>query len=931
VHLNPEQARQLCDVALEALEAPPAMTIPDGTFGTYRITRLVGRGGMGEVYEAEQDRTGRRVAVKVVRPEMLSADLARRFEHEVRVLARLRHPGIAQVFEAGRIETGQGPTPYFAMEYVEGQTLTAYATKQGLAVDARLELFLKVCDAVEHAHRMGVIHRDLKPDNILVDAAGQPRILDFGVAGATDSDVHATTMHTEVGRVLGTLPYMSPEQIAGNPDALDTRSDVYSLGVVLYELLAGKLPYDITRSRMHEAARVIKEEEPAKLGTVDRILRGDVETIVGRAMEKEAGRRYQSVGDLAADLRRYLADEPIRARPPSASYQLSKFVSRNKGLSIGLAAAAAALAVGMAGTIWQAVRATNARAGEAAALVKERERRVDAEMQATTARRTVDFMEKILSSTDPYENGASLTLEQLVSKMTASLETELAGEPEIAARVRTILARAYSRIGRHREALEMSQEAAGWYAKNSLPGDRARREGDRQLAICLRDVGKYDDAESVLRSLLGRTPLASSPPLRSQLLAELSTVIARKGDSTTALALAREAQAAVPQERTGFVDRMLIQKNLIMQLAEAGSIAEASGECEVLLQQARAELGDRNLWTLSLIQQAGELRADLGSSEEAIGLLRECLEGQLAVLGEDTPAILATRTSLATILSDAGHLPEADTIMRQCLDSSIKINGPDHADTLVCRSNLAGNLMDLGQFDEANKLFAEVLRISTRDFGEGHPSTIETMAALAVVAGRDGRPDEALTWIERASVLAEANLAENHPLRSRIMGSLAVRLAAAKKYEPAERAFVASIKLLRAQRGEGHIGTIAAADGYIKLLTDTNRYPEAITLAEYWLPIAARSVPAHTILATLELRMGRLLLSTDRAGEAEPHLARAWSIFSAAPGDRTRDLKNLASLLVSVYEKLERPEDAAKYRAVLDPDWKPPAQPNPAK
>ncbi len=311
--LNPDQARRLAGILLEdEAEAPePGAALGGRSFGNYRVSRLVGVGGMGEVYEAQQDKTGRRVAIKVIRSELISADLHRRFEHEVRVLARLQHPGIAQVYEAGRVETAGGNTPYFAMEFVEGRTLTKYAADQKLSIRERLDLFLKICEAVEHAHRKGVIHRDLKPANILIDTSGQPRILDFGVARATDADVQTTTIHTDIGKVIGTLPYMSPEQISGNPDALDTRSDVYSLGVILYELLAGKPPYDIGRAQIHEAARVIREKEPTQLGQLDRSLRGDLETIVGKALEKERARRYQSVGDVAADIKRHLTHLPI--------------------------------------------------------------------------------------------------------------------------------------------------------------------------------------------------------------------------------------------------------------------------------------------------------------------------------------------------------------------------------------------------------------------------------------------------------------------------------------------------------------------------------------------------------------------------------------------------------------------------------------------
>ena len=334
-----------------AADAPPAQV------AGYRVVRFIGRGGMGAVYEAEQDNPRRLVALKVIRPGLASRDLLKRFDREAHLLGRLHHPGIAQVYAAGRADDGQ---PFFAMELVAGPPLTEYANRHRLDTAARLELLARVCDAVQHAHDQGVIHRDLKPPNILVDAAGQPKVLDFGVARATDADLRATTA-TEVGQVIGTLAYMSPEQAAGDPAALDPRSDVYALGVVLFELLAGRLPYSLQGLPMAEAARVIHERDPDRLGSVNTAMRGDVETIVAKALEKDKARRYASAAALAADLRRFLAGEPIAARPASAWYQFRKFARRNKALVGGVAATFAALLAGLALAVTSARREADLR------------------------------------------------------------------------------------------------------------------------------------------------------------------------------------------------------------------------------------------------------------------------------------------------------------------------------------------------------------------------------------------------------------------------------------------------------------------------------------------------------------------------------------------------------------------------------------------
>jgi serine/threonine protein kinase len=309
---------------------------------------------MGAVYEAEQEFPHRTVALKVIRAGYATGEMLRRFENEAQALGRLQHPGIAQIYDAGTAETPFGRQPYFAMELVHGQSLLAYCDTHRLNLRQRLELMAKICDAVQHAHQRALIHRDLKPANILVDESGQPHILDFGVARLTDSDAHATRQ-TDIGQIVGTLAYMSPEQVLGDPAEIDTRSDVYALGMILYELLAGKRPYAIGR-QLTEAVRTIREEEPTALRSVNRTYRGDVDTIVGKALEKDKTRRYASAAELAADLRRHLRDEPITARPPSASYLLRKFARRNKALVMGVAAVFVVLVLGVVASTWEAVQ-----------------------------------------------------------------------------------------------------------------------------------------------------------------------------------------------------------------------------------------------------------------------------------------------------------------------------------------------------------------------------------------------------------------------------------------------------------------------------------------------------------------------------------------------------------------------------------------------
>lgn len=450
-----------------------APALPDGTLlGGYTLRGVLGIGGMGVVYRAEQDRPRRTVALKVIQRGLATKRMMRRFEYEAEILGRLQHPGIAQIYEAGTALLDGADQPFIAMELVEGDTLTGAAKKREWTNTQRLDVFAKVCDAVQHAHQRGVIHRDLKPSNILVTPAGDVKILDFGVAramssagsgaaaGGAGSEAHNTTHRTDVGQLIGTLSYMSPEQVVGKSDEIDVRSDVYALGVILHELLTDHLPHDLSDRSIPEAVRIIRDEEPTKLSTVSKIFRGDLDTIVSKSLAKDRTRRYQSALALAEDVRRHLQGEPILARQDSALYVLRRSMRRYRSAIWGAIAAIIALVLFAGYAAVQAVRyervserAVSARQAAEAAQRLAAQNAEQAQRESETARRTAAFLDKVLTTSQAHPaniatgSGRQPMLVDVFDNATARLNAgELKHDPTVELQVRTTLYRGYAHL-----------------------------------------------------------------------------------------------------------------------------------------------------------------------------------------------------------------------------------------------------------------------------------------------------------------------------------------------------------------------------------------------------------------------------------------------------------------------------------------------------
>ncbi len=388
---NNKETNDTTDSVPASTSNPQDKIIIGKYIGGFHVKRIIAAGGMGVVYEATQTNPRRTIALKIMKRGITSRSALRRFQHESQILARLRHPGIAAIYQAGIHKDeipgyGKVEEPYFAMEYIpNAKSVVEYANAKKLSIRDRIELFAKVCEAIHHGHQKGIIHRDLKPSNILIDSSGHPKVIDFGVARSTDSDMAVTTLQTDVGMLIGTLQYMSPEQCDADPYDLDTRSDVYSLGVILYELLCNQLPYDVSRATVYEAARVIREESPPKPSTINKVLRGDVETILLKSQEKDRKRRYQSAAELAQDIKRYLNNEPIIAHPPSLAYQIRMFARRNRTVFTALAGVSVILILAMVISFVFAIQAEIARNSEQEQRIAAENAERDAEKARDTA------------------------------------------------------------------------------------------------------------------------------------------------------------------------------------------------------------------------------------------------------------------------------------------------------------------------------------------------------------------------------------------------------------------------------------------------------------------------------------------------------------------------------------------------------------------
>ncbi len=754
------------DSGIEALERSVTDSWRPERLGPYRILKILGEGGMGTVYLAEQtEPIRRRVALKVVRPGLMAPGTVRRFEAERQAVARMNHPHIAQAYEAGATEDGQ---PYFVMEYVPGLAITRYCDQKRLTIGQRLELFLAVCDGVHHLHQKGVIHRDIKPSNVLVTEDRDqpvPKIIDFGIAKALDQPLTDGTVFTGE-RLIGTPSYLSPEAIRASEGGLDvdTRSDVYALGVLLYELLTGELPFE-TRGESFLAVvrRITDEEAPlasarlASLGVEERgerasarrcepaalarRLRGDLDWILRKSMEKERSHRYGSATELAEDVRRHLRHEPVVASPPSAGYQLRKFVRRRRSAVASAALIILALLGGIIARTFEASRANReaTRANEEAARANQ---------EAEAARQVSDFLVGLFEVSDPDKAAAGMMTAREILDLGAEklIGRELQDQPLVQARLMDTIGSVYRKLGFYEPATRLLQEALE--IRRDLLGEEHVDVAAslNNLAGLYWSQGDFDRVEPLFREAL---------TIRERILGPVHPEVARSLNNLGALH------------------------------TERGEFAEAESLLHRAMEIKRGVLGpDHPDFARSLVNLANVYRAQ-GKHAQAESCLRRSLAILETAFGSSHSMVGIVQNNLAAVLFDQGRYTEAASAHRRALDINEELLGADHPEVARSFSNLAEIQWKLGQFADAERLYLHARLLWERSVGLEHPDLAHALHGLANLYRDQGRYADAEPLYRQALTLRESSFEPDHPEVLRTLEDYAVYLRATDREDKA--------------------------------------------------------------------------------------------------------------------------------------------------
>jgi len=816
------------------------------TIGAYVLLRKLGEGGMGHVWLAEQTApVRRRVALKLIKGGVYDNRVMHRFEAERQSLAVMNHPTIAKIFDAGATADGQ---PYFVMEYVDGVSITRYCDKKKLGIRERLELFIKVCEGVQHAHHKAIIHRDLKPSNVLVeevDGKPVPRIIDFGIAKAVSEGASEQAQVTRLGALLGTPGFISPEQADPGVLDVDTRTDVYSLGVILYVLLTGALPFDEKdwdKRPIDEVLRQLRQEDPpspsarlqaekhttaeaaarrsSDLRQLASLLKGDLDWITMKALEKDRARRYGTPSELASDVERYLNKRPVTARRASVAYKLQKYVQRHR---LGVAAGAAAVALLLAFAAMQAVELRRVR--------RERDR----------ANRIAEFMSNMFRVADPSESrGNTITVREILDKAAANMDKGLAEDPQVRTQMMDFMGTVYQNLGLYSRSQALLERAVEAQKKELGDQKQETLKSESDLGWTLDHEGKYADAEKLDRVALERLRRVVGPEDRQTLktMNNLGWTLHEEGKNTEGEQVERNAWE---------VSRRVYGRDSSLALAAASNLA-------VILS---AE----------------------GKYADAERIQRESLEGYRRTLGVDEPSTLQAMDNLANTLSHEEKYGDAEKLEQETLEAERRVLGPEHPFTAETIDNLAYTLQQEGKYAEAEKMQREALEIEKRVLGPEHPDTLLTMVNIMVSVYLQGRVDEAAAMGRETLAIEQRVLGPAHPQTLNTMDFFPEMYTEQHKYAEAEQALKEVLEVEERNLGPDESRTLttmeALAGTYMKESKDAEAEKLLLRVEEARKrtlgPDNPKTAETTYNLACLAVRAGNKERALTLLGEAMDH------------------------------------------------------------
>jgi serine/threonine protein kinase len=836
----------------DAAEAASSPEAPGTVIGPYKLVEQIGEGGFGVVFMAEQQESIRRkVALKILKPGMDTRQVVARFEAERQALALMDHPNIAKVLDAGQTSSGR---PYFVMDLVKGLPITEFCDQYRLTTNERLELFVSVCQAVQHAHQKGIIHRDIKPSNVLVtlhDGTPVPKIIDFGIAKALGRQLTDKTLVTGFAQLVGTPLYMSPEQAALSGLDVDTRSDIYSLGVLLYELLTGTTPFDKERLKeigYDELRRIIREEEPPKPSTristlgqastaistqrksdprrLSQLFRGELDWIVMKALEKDRNRRYETASAFAADVQHYLHDEPVQACPPSVSYRLLKLVRRNRGPVLAAAVVLLALVGGIVGTSVGMVRAEWAQQAEAKRAEGETKAKLKAEEAADAERlakekaqqaadaekrakqkieRGIEILTSVFRNLDPQseeKEGVSLRLRlgKNLDEAVKQLDGEAVGEPVVVAKLQSLLGQSLLGLGRYDQAEVLLTNARRTLEIALEANHPDTLTAEHNLASLYHLQGKYAPAEKLYNQVLAArsTRLGADHPDNLTAKNDLAAVYDDQGKYAQAETLFKEVLAArSAKSGADHPDTLAAKHGLAWLYHQQGKHALAETLYKEMLSTRIATMGANHPDTLTAKNDLAMLYRDQGQYVQAEALYRETLAAGIANLGAEHPQTLTTKNNLALLYHHQGSHAQAEVLYKEVLAANTANVGTMHPRTLTNKNNLAGLYGSQGKYPQAETLFQEVLEARSARLGADHRDTLSTKNNLAMLWRSMKKLDQSIALHEEMVEQARKKPGIQHPLTVQALANLGVSYLDAGRREDGIRCLEEALAALR--------------------------------------------------------------------------------------------------------------------------------------